>query len=270
MSDREAFEVRLQALGLHLAAAFDLAAVMHIRADIVKLIDDSAAPTAQYKYREERDRGHIELRRRARELKRDAELFAGEQLLLMAKRGERQGCCGDMHHTGITLADLGFRHRTISSRWQRRARLASVPSFGRRVAEASTIEEVQGLVAETLRQGRAGANLKDRHVQMVAVARRTAAKRRGGELLLAGPPDGSGLSLSTSKSWTRLARLTTEQFWRAVLTAHKESLVRSKAAQLREPAPQIVNGVTSIHQDREGHHAPPGLRRRDAAGLMPR
>jgi hypothetical protein len=224
MGDREAFEARLEALALHLAAAFDLPAVMRIRAAIKELIGQSIEVSSH----RDHDRDHrFELRRRARELKQRAELIAGDLLLMMVKTGERRGYGGDMRTAAgrarTSMASLGFPSRTTPGRWQLRAGLAPEQTFNRRVAEATDIEPIKALIAETKREARQARSRADQAAQMLAIAKRTAARRRGGQLLLGGA-NPAGIGYNSARHWRKLAQMNEGEFSRAVEAAAEAAL----------------------------------------------
>jgi hypothetical protein len=126
----------------------------------------------------------------------------------MKARGLRRGGGGDRRtpagRSRTSMASLGFRQRTVASRWQARARLTPERSFNVRVAEVSSIEEARALIAEASLQARRARHRKDPAAQMLAVASRLAAKRRAGQLLLGGVP-AAGIRESTARRWRRLA-----------------------------------------------------------------
>lgn len=57
---------------------------------------------------------------------------------------------------------------------------APSPSFNRRLAEAAHLDAIRALVEETLAAARNALRRKDRRAHGVAVARRMAARRKGG------------------------------------------------------------------------------------------
>ncbi len=119
--EQQAFDDRLEALACQLAAAFDIATVLAIRAEVMAI----AATLAARVYRAQRAvRRRARLVRRARDLRRQAELIAGELLLSMHDRGLRKEA-GFQIGAGTnrpSLADLGFRYWATAERWQARAR----------------------------------------------------------------------------------------------------------------------------------------------------
>jgi hypothetical protein len=240
MSDRgPSYGDRLGALELRLAASLDVGSVLDVRRQIVALIGESLRAG------DDRDRDHVELRRRARELRRQSEVVAGELLISMQTRGLRRSGGGDQR-TGSQaatpkLADYGFRWRTQTSRWQARARALAMPSFNRRLAEATTIADIKALIAEAATLSRRARKQKDRGAQGVAIARRMAAKRAGGAL----PELGTG---GTLVRWKMLARLTEQEFMRAVEDASKAAM-----AYKPEAVPQIVMTRSGWVKDERGN-----------------
>jgi hypothetical protein len=83
-----------------------------------------------------------------------------------------------------SLGDHGLGWAT-AERWQARARLASAPSFNARLAEADGVDAIKALIAEASLQARRARGRGDAAGEMIAVAQRKAARRRGGKLLLA-------------------------------------------------------------------------------------
>jgi hypothetical protein len=222
MSDRAALDVRLGALELRLAASFDLAAVLNIRKQIAALIGEQA--------------GDVELRRRARELLREANLISGDLLISLAERGQRRRGGGDWRgsQAGIPrLRDFGFRWNTATSRWQTRARRLTAPTFNRNLAEADSVASIRLLITEATLQSRRAQKQKDRYAQRIAVARRMGAKRKGGLLLLTGKDP--SVSSGGGTRWKQLARLTEPEFMLAVEDASKAAM-----AYRPEVVPQIM------------------------------
>ena len=238
------FDERLEKLACALASVHDLAAVVSVHAEIIALIDDILIGPGPRSNR-------VELGRRARELKRSAETVAGELLISMQVRGLRRGNGGDQRtaegRSRVSIADLGFRWRTTTSRWQRRARGVS-PSFNRRLAEADTVEAIKALIAEATLEGRHALKRKDQAGYTVAVAQRMAAKRRGGALLLADRAAAAGLNAATARSWRRLARLSDGDFRAAVESGTEDPGHCART----QPAQHVVMVQTEWSTDRQG------------------
>jgi hypothetical protein len=241
MSDRAgpSYGDRLGALELRLAASFDIVSALDIRRQIVALIGEQA--------------GDVELRRQARGLLRESNVVCGDLLISLAERGQRRRGGGDWRGSQagvLKLADLGFRWHTQTSRWQARARALATPTFNRRLAEADSVAAIKSLIAEVVQESRKlkDRKQKDQHARMIAGARRMAAKRRGGMLLLAGV-DQSRLSTGgTVARWKQLARLTEPEFMRAVEDASKAAM-----AYRPEPVPQIVMMRSGWVKDERGN-----------------
>src|SRR5438105_2949753 len=104
----------LDDLARSLAAGSDIASIMAVRADIIALICDAVGD----------DPG---LRRRARKLRRNAELVIGEMLIEMRALGLRRTEGGNHRQDSRpTLSQLGLQHER-SERWQARARANAKP-----------------------------------------------------------------------------------------------------------------------------------------------
>jgi hypothetical protein len=141
------------------------------------------------------------------------------------------------------MASLGFRWRTASSRWQRRARALPTPTFNRRVAEADSIAAIKLLLAEATlkpRQKRQGRDVQ----RLAAIARRMAARRAGGALLLAGKDLSEFGAGTTAARWKQLARMTEPEFLRAVEAASKAT-----GRYVPEHVPQIVMTRSAWRRD---------------------
>jgi hypothetical protein len=237
MSDvaEPAFDVRLEGLRLRLVVASDVNAVLAVRKEIAALVGEAI--------------GDVELLRQARELQREASTIVGDLLLSLAERGLRRHGGGDQKRgsqAGVpALRDFGFKWRTASSRWQRRARALPMPTFNRRLAEADSIAAIKALMAEATLKPRQKQKGRDAE-RIIAAARRLAARRAGGLLLLAAPSEsGAG---STGARWKQLARLSEPEFLRAVEHASKAAMVYRA-----EPVPQIVMMRSGWVKDERGN-----------------
>jgi hypothetical protein len=114
-------------------------------------------------------------------------------------------------------------------------RALPMPTFNRRLCEATSIAAIKALITEATLPRR-GQKQKGRDAQRIgAIARRLAARRRGGALLLAGKDLSESGTGSTGARWKQLARMTEQEFLRAIEDA-------SKAAGRYRPevVPQIV------------------------------
>jgi len=76
--------------------------------------------------------------------------------------------------------------------------LASAPSFNVRLAEADSVDAIKALIAEASLQARRARGRGDAAGQMIAVAQRKAARRRGGTLPLASRAGAAAASAPTS------------------------------------------------------------------------
>lgn len=177
-----------------LACAFEVKEANALRLDLRDLAE--AAGKA----------GHFQVRSRAIEMRHAVEIVIGELLDHMLKTGKRFSGHGSVRsRTCPTLGDLGL-HRSQAMVWQDKARYPDhVASFNLRLARAQTEDDIRALIAEATADVQRAASLayravryqpkfivRDkvtevtaRHRQTIGAAMRLAARRRGGQLILA-------------------------------------------------------------------------------------
>jgi hypothetical protein len=172
------FDSRLDALVRELAGAIDVATVLRVRDEVLKLAIDMRGAETTRAQREVRRRAG--LRRRARVLRLESEFIAGEMLLSLKARGLLRTTGGGDQKTEagrarLSLGALGLQWGT-AQRWQVRASAAPSRSFNVRLSEVSTLADVRALVEEVARY-------RNDH----ADARMRAIKKHGRALLLGDP-----------------------------------------------------------------------------------
>jgi hypothetical protein len=120
-------EHKLEELERQLSTAVDMATVLAIRSEALGVIAATRAASARVPVRAQREmRRRARLIGRARDLRRRAELIAGEILMLENDRGLRKEA-GFQTRAGTnrkSLSDLGFKSWATAYRWQERARVA--------------------------------------------------------------------------------------------------------------------------------------------------